>query len=46
MEKAVRLVDRGKIGDRHDGTDAGNGHEASAYRIMTDRIDQHLVEGG
>ena len=46
MDEAVRMVDRGTIGERLDGTDAGNGHEASAYRIITDRIGQHLVEGG
>src|ERR1700694_4931344 len=46
MKKALWLIDRGAVGERDHRADTGHGHEPSAHRIMTNGVEQQLVERG
>ena len=44
VNEALRLINGRPVGQRDDRADARCGHEASANRVMADRVEQHLVE--
>jgi hypothetical protein len=46
MGETLGLVDRSPIGERNHRADAGRGHQPPTHRIVSDRIEQHLVERG
>src|SRR5262249_52270998 len=46
MDRAVRLIDRRAVGQRYDRTDPWGSHQPSAYRVIANRVEQHLVQDG
>src|SRR5882757_777474 len=46
VDEALRLVDRRPVGQGNDRTDPGGSHQPSAYRVVADRVEQHLVQDG